>query len=400
MAKLMKHTPYLLLAALLLLGCGKSHDHDHDHDHDGHNHAHAEGHDHDHDHGHESAAQAHSAGDIILDQQKAKAAGVVVSEAKRGTFHDVILTSGSLVAASCDETTIVANVSGIVDHAQHISEGMPISQGTTIYTISAKHLQDGDPSARARVAYLAAKAEYDRALPLLEDKIISERDFSALRTAYESARLAYEATAANVSAKGVQVKSPVTGYMKQCLVKAGDYVEVGTPLMIVTKNQHLYLRAEVPARYYSELSKIRSAKFRTQYSSEVFDLSALGGTLMSAGKSTAGTSSYVPVTFQLDNKGGIVPGSYAEVFLITGEREGVLSLPTSALTEEQGVYYVYLQKNAHTYHKQEVRLGATDGEYTEILSGISEGSRVVTQGAINVKLAAASAAIPAHNHSH
>lgn len=388
----MKYTPYLLLAGLLLIGCGKSHDHDHDHDHEAEE-THAEG-------AHGAEEHSHSAGDIILSHEKAEAAGVVVSTAQRGTFHDVILTSGSLVAASCDETTIVATVSGIVDHARHISEGMPISQGTTIYTISARNLQEGDPSARARINYLAAKAEYDRALPLLEDKIISEKDFSAIRTAYESARLTYEATASNVTPRGVEVKSPVSGYMKQCLVKAGDYVEVGTPLMTVTKNQHLYLRAEVPARYYSELTKIRSAKFRTQYSSEIYDLEAMGGTLMSSGKSVAGTSSYVPVTFQLDNKDGIVPGSYAEVFLITGERENVLSLPTTALTEEQGVYYIYLQEDEHTYHKQEVRLGATDGEYTEILSGISEGDRVVTQGAINVKLAAASAAIPAHNHSH
>lgn len=357
-------------------------------------------HDHDAEEEHSESGHHHSPDDIILEPQKAQAAGVESSIVHRGTFHDVILVSGSLMAASCDETTIVATVSGVVDHAQHISEGMAISQGTTVYHIKSDKLQDGDQAQRARISYLAAKREYDRALPLVQDKIISEKDFNVIRTEYETARLAYEAIGSSTSSRGVAVKSPVSGYMKECKVQDGDYVEVGTPLMVVTRNKHLYLRAEVPVRYYSSLSKITSAKFRTQYSDDIINLQDVGGTLMSSGKSAVSTSSYVPVTFQLDNKGDIVPGSYAEVYLITGERDGVLCVPTTALTEEQGVYYVYIQKDKHSYRKQEVQLGATDGEYTEITSGLKDGQRVVTKGAINVKLAAASNVIPAHNHNH
>ena len=304
------------------------------------------------------------------------------------------------MAASCDETTIVATVSGVVHHARHISEGMAISKGSAVYHIASDKLQDGDQAQRVRINYLAAKREYERALPLVKEKIITEREFSVIKTEYESAQLAYEAIGKNVAGRGVAVTSPVSGFMKECMVTDGDYVEVGTPMMVVTKNQHLYLRAEVPVRYYSQLSKITSAKFRTQYSNDVIDIRSMGGTLMSSGKSAVSTSSYVPVTFQLDNKGDIVPGSYAEVFLITGERADVLSLPTTALTEEQGVYYVYVKEDDHSYRKQEVRLGATDGEKTEILSGLKGGEQVVTQGAINVKLAGASTAIPEHHHSH
>lgn len=388
----MKRTILRLSFSLMLFAslcaCSGGHHHDHDHDHEA-----EEMHDAEDEH-------HHSPDDIILEPEKAKAAGVEVQKVERGTFHDVIQVSGSLMAASCDETTIVATVNGVIDHARHISEGMPISQGTTVYYITSDKLQDGDQAQRARISYLAAKREYERAEPLVKEKIISEKDFAAIKTEYETMRLAYENIGKNTTQKGVAVKSPVTGYMKECMVKDGDYVEVGTPLMVVTKNQHLYLRAEVPVRYYSQLSKITSAKFRTQYSNDVIDLKSVNGTLMSSGKSAVSTSSYVPVTFQLDNKGDIVPGSYAEVFLITGERQNILSLPTSALTEEQGVYYVYVQekKHEHSYHKQEVQLGATDGQYTEITKGLNGGERVVVRGAINVKLAAASNAIPAHNH--
>lgn len=379
----MKRILYSALILMVAVGCGSKAGHDHE----------AEEHSEEHEH-------EHAPGAIILEPEKAKAAGVEVSTVERGTFHDVIQTSGNIMAASCDETTIVATVNGVVHHAQHISEGMAISQGTVIYHITSDKLQDGDQAQRTRIAYLAAKREYDRALPLVKEHIITEKDFNVIKTDYEMAKIAYEAIGKNTSAKGVAVPATVSGYMKECMVKDGDYVEVGTPLMVITKNQHLYLRVEVPVRYYSMLSKISSAKFRTQYSDEVIDLQSVGGKLMSSGKSAVSTSSYVPVTFQLDNMGTIVPGSYAEVFLITGERQGVITLPTTALTEEQGVYYVYLQLDEHSYKKQEVKLGDTDGEYTEIVSGLNGGEKVVTKGAINVKLAAASNAIPAHNHEH
>ena len=52
------------------------------------------------------------------------------------------------------------------------------------------------------------------------------------------------------------------------------------------------------------------------------------------------------------------------------------------------------------YQKREVKTGADDGARVEILSGLKEGEKLVTQGAIHVKLASASNAIPAHTHNH
>ena len=52
------------------------------------------------------------------------------------------------------------------------------------------------------------------------------------------------------------------------------------------------------------------------------------------------------------------------------------------------------------YAKREVRTGAGNGERIEITGGLKPEENVVTKGAIHVKLASASNAIPAHTHSH
>ena len=108
----------------------------------------------------------------------------------------------------------------------------------------------------------------------------------------------------------------------------------------------------------------------------------------------------MPGSFEFNNTGDVVQGSYAEIYLITQDRPNVITLPLTALTEEQGIHFVYVQIDAEGYRKQEVTLGESDGERVEILTGVKQGDRVVTKGAVQVRLASAANAIPAHNHNH
>jgi multidrug efflux pump subunit AcrA (membrane-fusion protein) len=78
----------------------------------------------------------------------------------------------------------------------------------------------------------------------------------------------------------------------------------------------------------------------------------------------------------------------------------VISVPTESLTEEQGLYYVYLQVDADGYRKQEVTLGRNAGTRVEVLSGLTPGDQLVVRGARQVKLASATGAIPGHTHNH
>lgn len=381
---------YILTGTLCMFLLGACGEHAHEHGEEGHSHE---------EEMHAGEKAGHS-DEIILAPEKTKAAGVEAETVRAGSFRNVIHTSGQVLAAQGEEATVVAASSGVVSFSRKVAEGMQVGKETELLSVSAAHIQDGDPVQKAKVAYEKAKEEYERAQKLVSSQIVSQKDFAALREAYENARLTYEALKPSKSGKGVSVKSPISGFIKACLVKEGDYVTVGQPLMTVTQTRRLVLKAEVSERYYAQLSQVVSANFQTPYNNKVYSLENLGGKLLSFGKSSGDTSYYVPVTFEFDNRGDMVPGSFVEVYLLSGERSGVLSLPLSALTEEQGVYFVYLKLDEECYKKQEVKLGTSDGSRVEILSGIKDGDTVVTRGAIHVKLASASNAIPAHTHNH
>lgn len=372
-------TIIVFLSSLSLVGCKEHH---HDEDEKTENHDHHDG--------------------IMLAPDKAEAAGVVVETINPGNFHGVIHTSGKVMSASCDETTVVATISGRVAHSNHISEGMQISAGTSLFTITSAGMQaaDGDPVQRAKIEYEKAERDFRRAELLIKDKIISEKDLAVAKAEYEAAKLTYNAVMKNRSAGGSVVSAVRGGFVKQCMVNDGDYVEAGQPLLVITQNQHLYLRAEVPERRFNELNGIQCAKFRTSYSDRLYDITDMGGHIQSYGRSAEVNNSYIPVIFEFNNTGDIVQGSFADIYLITKERSNVITVPLTALTEEQGLHYIYIQEDADCYLKREVQLGQEDGERVEILDGLKGGEKVVVRGAVQVKLASASNVIPAHNHNH
>ena len=156
----------------------------------------------------------------------------------------------------------------------------------------------------------------------------------------------------------------------------------------------------MPQKYYAALRNVSDANFRPAYSDETYSIKALGGRLVSAGRSAAGTF-YIPAIFEFSNTGDFVPGSYSDIYLIGSREDGIISVPESALLEEQGVYSVFVKVCESEYRKREVRTGRTDGLRREILSGLNEGDEVVTAGTGQVRLASMSGVVPeGHSHNH
>ena len=359
---------------------------------------------HDHAAGEEKAGaseQEHPAGEIILTPQQAREAGVRVERVERAPFAATFKASGRIGAPVGAETTVAATASGLVRLTPAArTEGVRVVAGATVAYISQEGLPDGDPVARLRVACETAREAYERARLLVADGIVSQAAYEQARAAYEQARLAYEAQAGSSSAAGIAVKAPAGGYVKQLLVQPGDYVSLGQPLVRLTSTRRLQLRVDVPERYFAELDDVTGARFRTSYADSVFSLDELGGRLVSRGRITEGAP-YIPLTFEFDNRGAFPAGAVVDVWLLGKPLPAAISVPLSAVTEEQGLYYVYVQEGSEVYHKQEVTLGADDGRRVLVVRGLHGGERLVTAGAARVRLAGFSGVVPeGHNHEH
>ena len=386
-----------IVATMLFTGCNSGNKNQHPAEKEANEHVYGDGYDHERE---AFMEEDDHSDEIPFTKQQAEAVGLTVEEVKAGTFSSVIKTSGQILSAQGDEATIVATSNGIVSFANpSISDGAAVRAGEAIVTVSAKNLLEGDPAAKAKIAYETAQKDYQRAEGLIKEQIISAKEFEQARLRYETAKTAYEAQASNITASGVRVTSPINGYIKNRLVNQGEYVSVGQPIATVSQNRRLQLRVEVSENYFKSLKTIGGANFQTSYDNTVYKLSDLNGRLLSFGKASSGQSFYIPVTFEFDNVGDIIAGSFVSVYLLSTPQSNVISVPVSAVTEEQGLNFVYLQWDEEGYKKQEVNLGQSNGDRVQVLSGLKAGDKVVTKGVYQVKLAAVSSVMP-EGHSH
>lgn len=399
-----------LMGTMLLGACHSDHAHDgHDHSAEEHNHE-AEGHDHEAEadgHSHEADEHDHDAdehaghsAEITFTEAQAKAAGLRLVTVEPGEFAEVVEVTGRLLPAQGDEATVSATMAGIVSQAtKNLADGAAVRQGQPLFVINASAMADGNPAAAARAELEAARKALARAEQLAAEKLLPQRELDEARSRFRTAEAAARSLGNETRTRAVA--APFTGYVKEVLVRPGDYVQPGQPLATVTQSQRLQLSADLPERHFALLPQIKDATFRLSYESEgtAHCVSEMGGSLVSKGKASSATGFSVPVTFELPNRGRLVSGSFAQVYLQGATRKGVITVPNEALTEAQGLFFVYVQIHPERYQRQEVTIGATDGRRTEIRSGLTAGQRVVAQGATQVRLAANATVIP-EGHSH
>ncbi|MBA4408647.1 MAG: efflux RND transporter periplasmic adaptor subunit [Bacteroidota bacterium] len=320
-------------------------------------------------------------------------------------FGQIIKTTAQVQSSQGDEIIVSAKTNGIVMITGNaVLEGKDVSKGQILFFISGSELADNNISVRyseAKNNLEKAKADYERATELAKDKIISAKDLLSAKNQYDNAKAIFDNLNTNFSASGQSVKSPMSGFVKQVLVKNGTYVEAGQPIVVVSQNKTLLLNAEVQQKYASMLGSITSANIRTLQDNQSYSLEQLKGKVLSFGKATNSDNYLIPVTLQIDNIGSFTAGGFVEVYLKTLTNTLALTVPTTSLLEDQGAFFVYVQVTPELFEKREVKIGATDGVRTEIRSGLNSNERVVTLGAILIKLAQATGTLDAHSgHVH
>lgn len=322
----------------------------------------------------------------------------------RQPFYDIIKTSGQILSAPGDEFLVTAKIDGIVLFSENKSFiGSSVQAGSILFTISGGDLTEGNIDTmikEARERFEKAEKDFIRARELVKDKIVSEKEYQQVRLDFEMARTRFNSLSKNYSVKGQTISSPVSGFIKSILVSEGQFVEAGKTLAVLSQNKNLVLQANISQRYFNSLSAITSANFRTTESEAVYSTEQLNGKIISYGKSATTDSPFIPVIFKIENSVNLIPGSVTEIYLKTAPVPDALVIPVSALMEEMGNFFVYVQTAGESFQKRQVITGASDGIKIQLISGVSEGERIVTKGAYQIKLSTSTGTVPAHGHEH
>jgi membrane fusion protein, heavy metal efflux system len=361
--------------------------------------------DNEHDAQQHASALAESDGNgVIFTKEQSWKLDFATSEIHRESFNQIIKVPAIVEPVQDAEITIVSKANGIVQFVgSELTPGRAVSTGQQLLAIDHGGLINGNLEVvyqQALTEYNKTKRDYERKKVLIAEQVVSARELSDAEAAYKSALANYtNIKASYVSGKQI-VKSPVKGNVQQLLVKNGENVQAGQALLTLFSESDLLLKAELPLKYFDKLGSVVSANFRRLNSDRVYTLTELNGKMLSFGKNVEMNNPLIPLVFQVQNVPGLITGSMVEMFLILNHSEASLSVPVGALIEEMGSYFVFVQITPEFFEKRMVKTALSDGMRIVITEGLTPGERIVTKGAVYLKLAMAASGLDTHGHVH
>jgi membrane fusion protein (multidrug efflux system) len=345
-----KQVVAVLATALLLAGCGKK----------------------------EGAGQA-QAGGPGGGPGGANEAPVPVAVAVAGSGDIASYYTATATLAAEKEATILSRVSGVVQKLL-CEEGDVVREGAELLLVNNDEYRYRYEQAQA--ARMDLEAKVARLEKMREQELVSPEEFETLSNDLAAAQAAEGMAALNLSY--TRVTAPFTGRVVARSVDVGQNINVGTQLFVLSDFTPLLARVHVPAKEFNKLqadqpvdltleSNGTSLRGRIKLVSPVIDPSS--GTI----KVTIEIPTYPP---------GVRPGDFAQVSIVTERRVNCTLVPKVALVNDRGEQVVYVSADS-TAERRVVEIGFQDDRNAEILTGVTEGERVVVKGQRTLKNGAA-----------
>ena len=166
--------------------------------------------------------------------------------------------------------------------------------------------------------------------------------------------------------------------------KAGDTLEAGKTLCTIYDLSYLSVTLYIDEL---DISKLQVGQ-EVSITADAVEGETFAGTVTNIsimGSTTGGTTTY-PVTVRIDDTGDLLPGMNVDCTITTASVTDVLRIPAGAVSRGNRVL-VYGEDNGgdetipEGYGWREITIGESDGDYVEVLSGLSEGDQITYQPA-------------------
>lgn len=306
-----------------------------------------------------------------------------------------VSATGEIISKPEFYSKVVSPVAGILlarNNSDYPNLGSFVKKGTVLLNISPS----ADASSniqKIKSDYLLANSEYERVKNLFEKKAASQKRLDEAMFDFESKQASYNSLIDQIkfTDNGYAIVSPIDGYIENISANLGSQITAGQELVTIINPSRLILRANVPASKFEDANNSKDASFNIEGYEKELRISELNGRKISVSSSLNLENRTVPVYFEFSNpQNKIKVGMYAEVFVKVGSRHKSVSVPESAIIDEDGMHTVYVEVEGEGFEKRILKTGIADGGYIQVLEGLKEGERVVTKGAYQVRLAALS----------
>ncbi len=312
--------------------------------------------------------------------------GSDLAQVKREDIYDGTVLTAS-VLPRCEELSF--SVNGRVGEIC-VTLGQTVKKGDPLIRLDTKELEESREELTKELEYARKMDEFDtREAELNEARIaqqsgwdspacqlyINEREAEKQERATQIGKLERKLKRMNQT---INVESVITascdGEVAAMTVCVGDSVKKDQVVTAVADNSSCFLQTDYMEEGTVNLAgSVYAVVGGVRYEVEYIPMS----TKDYVARNLSGRKLFS--SFRLkDGDTGLI-GEFAMLYLMSSQREQVLSIPSNALIWGESGYYVYVQRGDERI-RQEVKVGLRTAAQTEILSGLKEGEMVYVAG--------------------
>jgi RND family efflux transporter MFP subunit len=265
---------------------------------------------------------------------------------------------------------LVAKVGGQVQRVA-VEEGKVVAAGDVLLEIDwrEQELLTG----KARVMAQTAQRELERVQGIAERGLATDKELEAARRDAEVAGYEYQLAVQRLADH--TVRAPFAGVITSRHAELGQTIPSGTQLFQIADNGPMELRLHLPETLVDALRVGQAVAIAP----DAGERSELRGEIERIAPAVDPATSTIKVTVRVPANSSSRSGSFVRARITTDVHSDALAIPKRALVAEAGAQYVFLAQ-ADSVVKVEVQTGYADADHTEVLSGLSEGDRVVVVG--------------------
>jgi multidrug efflux system membrane fusion protein len=319
---------------------------------------------------------------------------IVVSSAKAtlGSMPVILNELGTVTPVAT--VTVLPQLSGYLTEVGY-QEGQDVQKGQFLAQIDPRQYEINKQQAEAQLAkdqasLDQARSDLARFTQLHEQKSIAEQTFTDQKFLVEQDAAAVQADKAAIAQDELDlaychITAPVAGRVGLRLVDPGNYVTASSSpgIVVITTMKPTTVQFTVPQNSLGDvLQRVGSgAKLPvTVYNSDNSKQLATGALYAVSNQMATSTGTVtLRATFPNDDE-SLYPNEFVNARLLVNTMQNAVLVPTPAVQTGAPGEFVYLVNSDDSVAVQKVTIGPSDGKNTVILSGVSSGQTVVTDG--------------------
>jgi membrane fusion protein, multidrug efflux system len=314
---------------------------------------------------------------------------VVAVKATKGDIGVYIVDPGAV--APLHTVTVMSQISGYLTEVLY-KEGDMVQKGQALAEIDPRPYQVQLETAQASLVRDQAnldnaRVDLKRYQTLVPQRAVPEQTLATQEALVKSDEGVVQTDQAAIDSAKLNlvychITSPIAGRVGLRLVDPGNYVQTSSALVVVTQLQPI--TAVFPIAEDSLPTVIKKWRAGQRLSVEALDRNMKkleAGYLATIDNQIDPTTGTVKLRAMFDNKDEVLfPNQFVNAQLLVEEKHGVTLLPTAAIQRNNQQTYVWFVKPDSTVTVRQITLGTTEGDQSEVTSGLSPGDTVVMTG--------------------